>query len=234
MTLPRFTSGRVGNLEFHHLNEAFDRIEQTDGISSSLDRVKQVWSRTILVRVVAHSGTSASSVASFVEVALASIGSSAYNEIVGGVTSTVNGNQYGAPIVGPLPPIGSVLAVVGHVAMDGKIYFKSAASPSSLSMLKIVGASSGTTNWRYDVRPVFWSGSAWIEDSTQAQAYGYNGAESIADIAATRTIGVGTIHPDTADATRKRLRDNLIVGPAMKQGDDWVFSIPNGYEFVCI
>lgn len=232
MTLPRFTSGRVGNLEFQHLNEAFDRIDALGSAPERLSFKGEVFHRVILVKVTGVNGTGATATGSFVEVALATVPSQTYTPISGGITSASGANTYAFPIVAPVPPVDAIVPVVAHISNDGKLYFVQAVAPSTLQMLRILSSTATTgTQWRYDVQPVRWS-AGWVDDGLVA--YGYNGCEFVGDIAASRTIGTGTIHPDTADAVRKPLRNNLVVGPALKQGTDWVFSIPNGYEFTCI
>jgi hypothetical protein len=59
-----------------------------------------------------------------------------------------------------------------------------------------------------------------------------NGCEEPNDVTAQREIGVGTIYPSGATATRKPIKNDTIV-LCLRAGTDYVFSIPNGYSFVC-
>ena len=49
MTLPRFTSGKVGNLEFSHLNEAFDILE---GKQAAIRSRREPADAALLVRLI--------------------------------------------------------------------------------------------------------------------------------------------------------------------------------------
>jgi len=234
MTLPRFTSGKVGKLEFHHLNEAFDRIENVDPSMPSAHR--QILGRVILARIIAHSTVGGLKVASFVEVSANAVPPSTYSNVSGGVTSTVGANAFGAPVVTPLSPVDTVVPLLGHVSTDGKLYFRECSSPAQIRTGKVSSSTSvGTGKWRYTLTDV-------VVDNATTGAFmpsgagsftAYNGCEEPADVTATRNIGVGTIHPVSASAVRQPIKNDTIV-LCVVSGAAYVFSIPNGYQFTCI
>lgn len=234
MTLPRFTSGRVGNLEFHHLNEAFDRIEGVDPSMPSSSR--PILGRVILAEVLARSGSAGAVKGSFREVALSTVGSNSYVAVTGGVTSNIGADAFGAPIVFPCPPVGAIVPVLGHIAANGNLYFRECSSPASVRLGKISSSAQiGTSSkWIYNLTEVvvnnFSQGTYISAGAGSFQAL--NGCEEPTDVAAQRNIGVGTIYPTGATATRKPIKNDTIV-LCLLAGTDYVFSIPNGYEFAC-
>jgi hypothetical protein len=237
MTLPRFTSGKVGRLEFHHLNEAFDRIENVD--PSMPSGVRQILGRVILARVQGQTGSGNAIKGSFVEVAVTNPGSDDYSAVVGGVTSTVNGDAFGAPIVFPVPPIGSVVPILGHVAANGQLYFRQCAAASSSASVRagrITAATQITANakWLYTLNDVQVKtiGTAIYELTGVGAFQALNGCEEPVDAPATRNIGVGTIHVVGSTATRQPIKVDTIVVCIPTLGG-YVFSVPNGYSFVC-
>lgn len=235
MTLPRFTSGRVGNLEFHHLNEAFDRIERIDGSPSIPSTKREIFGRTIIARVEAYQGMGLAAVASFKEYALDSLGSATYVEVPGGVTSKVGTDDFGAPIVYPVPAIGSVIPIVAGISRDGKLYFKTVDSQSSSSRLGKVESYSALVAgrmWLYNMRDVAFDlqANVWINLSGTFQAI--NGCENPIDDIPNRQIGVGTIFPSGANASRKPIKDGTVAACSITAGY-YIFNAPNGYEFTC-
>lgn len=237
MTLPRFTSGKVGKLEFHHLNEAFDRIENVD--PSMPAGTRQILGRVILARVQGQSGSGNAAKGSFVEVAVTSPGSDTYNAVSGGVTSTVGADAFGAPIVFPVPPIGTVVPILGHVAADGKLYFRQCAAASSSASVRAGRITQTTqitanTKWLYTLTDV----QVQTLATAQYQATGVgsfqalNGCEEAVDVPANRNIGVGTVHVVGSTATRQPIKvDTIVVCIPTLNG--YVFSVPNGYSFAC-
>jgi hypothetical protein len=236
MTLPKFTAGQVGKLEFHHLNEAFERIERLDGNPALVAASGPVLGRVILVEVLARNGSAGAVRGSFKEVALSTVGSNSYVAVSGGVTSTVSGDAFGAPIVFPCPPVGAIVPVLGHIAANGKLYFRECSSPASVRLGKISSSAQiGTSSkWIYNLTEVvvnnFSQGTYTSAGAGSFQAL--NGCEEPADVVANRNIGVGTIYPTGATASRKAIKNDTIV-LCLLAGTDYVFSIPNGYEFAC-
>lgn len=238
MTLPRFTSGKVGKLEFHHLNEAFDRIENVDPSMPSAHR--QILGRVILARVTGTSGSGNSTKGSFQEVAVTTPGSNSYNAVTGGVSSTVGSDPFGAPIVFPVSAIGAIVPILGHVSGDGKLYFRECSSVSTGSGVragKITAATQITANtkWLYTLTDVqvLTLATATYQATGVGSFQALNGCEEAVDVPANRNIGVGTVHVAGSQATRQPIKVDTIVTCVPTAGG-FVFSIPNGYGFVCI
>ena len=237
MTLPRFTSGKVGKLEFHHLNEAFDRIENVDPSMPAATR--QILGRVILARVTGTSGTGNATKGSFQEVAVTTPGSNTYNAVAGGVSSTVGADAFGAPIVFPVSAVNSIVPVLGHVAADGKLYFRECSATSASASVRAGRITQATqitanTKWLYTLTDVQIQTLA----TAQYQATGVgsfqalNGCEEAVDVPANRNIGVGTVHVAGSTATRQPIKNDTIV-VCIPTANGFVFSVPNGYSFVC-
>lgn len=232
MTLPRFTSGQVGKLTFFHLNEAFDRIET---ISADPGKpFNQILGRVILAKITAHQGSGSSRVGSFVEVSANAIPPTSYTTVSGGV----NSNGFVAPIVAPVSAVNSIVPILGHVAADGKLYFRECSAPAAVRLGRIsTSAQIGTSSrWIYTLTGVAIDNvnqGTYIADGT-GSFQALNGCENPLDVSASRQIGVGTIYPSTLTTTpvRKAIKNETVV-LCVASGTDYVFSIPNGYEFTC-
>lgn len=234
MTLPRFTSGKVGKLEFHHLNEAFDRIENVD---PSMPYAKSnLFGRAIIARVESYQGTGVAAVASFKEYALDSLGSATYVQVAGGVTSTNGTDDFATPIVYPLPPIGSIVPIVPGISRDGKLYFKTVASESAstrIGKVETAGTLIAGRMWLYNMKEVAFDLQANVWTNLPGAFQAINGCENPIDDIPNRQIGVGTIFPSGANATRKPIKDGTVVSCSSTAGY-YLFNVPNGYEFTCI
>lgn len=240
MTLPRFTSGSVGKLSFSHLNEAFDRIENVDPTKASA--YANVLGRVILARITGQSGTGNATKGSFQEVAVAdpAAASLTYSVVGGGVTSTVGTDVFGAPIVFPVSATGTVVPVLGHVAQNGKLYFRECSAASASASVRVGRISSasplGTANtkWLYTLNDLSINtiASATYQSTGAADFQALNGCEEAVDVPAQRNIGVGTIHPAGSTATRQAIKTGTIV-TCIPTAGGYVFSVPNGYSFAC-
>lgn len=238
MTLPRFTSGKVGKLEFHHLNEAFDRIENVEPLMPPSTR--QILGRVILARVNALSGTGNATIGSFQEVAVTSPGTNIYAAVNGGVSSTVGGNAFGAPIVFPVSAAGSIVPVLGHIAADGKLYFRECSATSASASVRVgevISSIEIVSNkmWYYQLQDVAITNiqQGTYQNITGSFFQALNGCEQPSDAPSQRLIGVGTIHVAGSLATRQKIRNGTIV-VCVPSGNGFVFSVPNGYSFSCI
>lgn len=235
MTLPRFTSGRVGNLEFQHLNEAFDRIDALGSAPERNNQRSDVFNRTIVARVEAIQGTGLNALAKFSEYAPETPGSSTYIKVTGGVTSTIGTDDYAAPLVYPFPDIGSVIPIVAGISNDGKLYFKSQSDSGSQTRFGMVESRTQlypNRMWLYTLRFVAFD----LQANTWTQLGGtftaLNGCENPVDDVNNRTIGVGTIYPSGATAVRQPIVNGTICACIVTAGH-YLFSIPNGYSFTC-
>lgn len=232
MTLPRFTSGQVGKLTFFHLNEAFDRIETVSADQSK--PFNQILGRVILAKITGHSGSGSSRVGSFVEVSANAIPPTSYTILSGGVTS----NGFAAPIVSPVSAVDSIVPILGHVSSNGKLYFRECSAPPLVRLGSINSAAQiGTfSKWIYTLTSVAIDSlnQGTFAADTTGTFQALNGCENPGDIFANRQIGVGTIYPSaiTTSPVRKPIKTGTVV-LCVLSGTDYVFSIPNGYEFTC-
>jgi hypothetical protein len=235
MTLPRFTSGSIGTLTFAHLNEAFDLLESLTGSPELVQAAKnRVASRLIVAKVLAKSGTGAAEVGSFEEVSLTTPTSGTYATVEGGVKSTDGTNAFAAPIVSPVSAVDTIVTLLAHRAANGALCFREIGTVKdpSVVMLKILSAAGGPSAWTYTARVVEWN-NGFVETTGQ-DVTARNGAESAVDNTASRNIGVGTVHVAGSTATRNPIKTGTIVGAAIKYGNTYTFSIPNGYSFACL
>jgi hypothetical protein len=239
MPLPRFTSGQVGKLTFAHLNEAFDRIENVDPELRA--SASPILGRVILARITGQSGSGASIKGSFQEVAVdnPTATSLSYSVVEGGITSATSAGTYGAPIVFPVSAIGTVVPILAHVAVNGALYFRecsAAAASASVRVGRVKTATTITANakWLYTLTDIAVSNMATAQyvATGAADFTALNGCEEAVDVAAQRNIGVGTIHPVGSTATRQAIKVDTVV-TCIPTAGGFVFSIPNGYSFVC-
>lgn len=234
MTLPRFTSGSIGKLTFSHLNEVFDLIESISGSPEMAQAARNAAaSKMIVAKVLAKQGSGASEVGSFEQVSLTSPTSGVYEAVDGGVKSTDGTNAFAAPIVAPVSAANTIVTLLAHRSKDGALCFREVGTVKdpSVVMLKILSSSGGPTSWTYTARVVEWN-NGFVETTGQ-DVTARNGAESATDNTASRNIGVGTVHVTGSTATRQPIKAGTIVGAAIRFGDTYTFSIPNGYAFAC-
>lgn len=243
MTLPRFTSGQVGSLEFSHLNEAFERIE---ALSASPEvaamKASDRTDRVIVAKILAKQGTGSQEVGSFEEVALTSPTSGEYEAIPGGIKSTDGTNPYNAPIVAPVSPVGSIVTLLASVAKNGKLHFREFAPHGGEGeMYKVVDAVEAESSyensrrWKYTLQPVSVTSAGSWADASPNLFEGFNGAENAVDgvLGSTRYIGVGSAIPANTNASRERIKNGVVVGPCRRSNGYLVFSLTNGYRFTC-
>jgi len=237
MPLPRFNSGRMGSLEWSHLNEAFDRIEKPEAMQSIAGNPYRIGT-VFLARILTVSGTGATAVSSFEEVSLSSVAAGAFVAVSGGVKSTNGqvGGQYATPIVGSASSVGSVVAVLGHNAIDGSLYFRECGGAATAAAANVfMGRVTGSTvifaarMWSYTV-----ASNAEFNTGTNSWSGGsvvtaYNGCENPTDGG---QIGVGTNPPPGVLSTRVAIKVDTVVA-CMSVNNKNYFSVPNGYIFEC-
>lgn len=236
MTLPRFTSGRVGNLEFSHLNEAFDRIESgRTGEKPARRPSEYEWLYVVLLNAAGPSENQMSGRWSWREIQR-DPATGSYAELEGGRSSVGADND---PFAVPAISISGTQAYnTGDLVLirlmrfpDGKP-FALIVRPtgSDVAMFEIIDSTSiGLGRWRYTARLRSFA-SEWFASSSDTDFMLYNGCENTTDTG--NTIGVGTIKPNSASAIRQPVRNGTIV-MATYAGTAWSFSIPNGYSFSC-
>ena len=235
MPLPRFNSGRMGSLEWSHLNEAFDRIEKPEAMQSIAGNPYRIGT-VFLARILTVSGTGSTALSSFEEVSLSTVAAGTFEAVSGGIKATDGLILYTNPIVGSASSVGSVVAVLGHYAKDGTLYFRecggaATSASANVFMARVVSSQPRVAGrmWTYTV-----SKDAELNTSTNVWAGGttvlaYNGCENVTD---SGSIGVGSVPPPNVTSTRNAIKNDTVVSCMSVNGKNY-FSIPNGYTFVC-
>lgn len=247
MTLPRFTSGKVGNLEFSHLNEAFDAI---DGMDRMMGASKQ--RRKMPNIVLARLGNQDQRPEGFggwswVEVYW-NFGSDLAYTVPGGLSSgspdgEPNPNPYLLPAVS-LEPTAFRTGEVVLLIPSHRARFNAAPDPIMLivrtlpsvtrafEIVDAVGISLG--RWRYIGRERKWDGltNAWVAvEANEQDANLLNSCENAVDTPG--NIGVGSTLPlSVPQPVRQRIKNGTVV-MATASNTNYVFSVPNGYAFGC-
>lgn len=238
MTLPRFTSGRVGNLEFSHLNEAFAAIDDMSRASGETRRMRP----TIGSMVVAQIGVAGiSNQYAWYEVTIGIDG--AATVIPGGLSSGApfpqpNPDPYLLPAVsidGTAFGVGDIVLLSPARRTDGTSYMAIVKPVGSTvrpyEIVDAVGISLG--RWRYTGARRRWDElqSAWVADGSSDTITMLNGAENAVDTPG--HIGLGSTLPGSVpQPVRQRIKNGTVVTPT-NTGGVLTFCIPNGYAFQC-
>jgi hypothetical protein len=247
MTLPRFTSGKVGNLDFSHLNEAFgviDGLDRTSGLSRRVRKMPNI--------VVARLGNQDQSPEGFGAWAWTEVywnfGGDLAVTVPGGLTSgspagEPNPNPYLLPAVS-LEPTAFRTGEVVLLVPSHRARFN--AAPESIMLIvrtlpsvtrafeivNAVGISLG--RWRYIGRERRWDGvnNAWVAAEVNDQDVNLlNSVENAVDTPG--NIGVGSTLPGSVpQPVRQRIKNGTVV-MATASNAFYVFSVPNGYAFQC-
>jgi hypothetical protein len=236
MALPRFTSGRVGNLEFSHLNEAFDRIESNRGGEKAMSRrAEYEWLYVVLLSESAPVPDQISNRWSWKEIDRDPT-TGGFSERVGGRSSFGADND---PFALPAISISGTqsystgdLVLIRIMRFPNGKPFALIVKPtgSDVAMFEITNSTGiGLGRWRYTAHLRSF-GSEWFVSASDTDYTLHNGCENTVDTG--NTIGVGTVKPNSASAIRQPVRNGTIV-MATFSASGWVFSIPNGYSFSC-
>lgn len=231
MTLPRFTSGRVGNLDYSHLNEAFDML---DGKSAERVDRRQPRAQPLLAKLLDRNQ---SGLFSWSEMVRNDDGT--YQAATNGLSSTKMGDAYRFPAVslsgGAM--VGDVVIIEPRRTKQGKLYYTIQSGAGTVTRAFIIVSSvphaTRTDAWAYigkTVESVFSPGfgQQWSTTS-QVEFVLLNGCENASDGS---SIGVGTVPPTGVVSTRRPIKPGTVVTASNINGD-WIFSVPNGYQFVC-
>ena len=232
MEFPRLTSGNLGALTFAHVNEIFRRIEQLGEIVG-----KANWDggftigRSILIRTLQKNGDRFS----WKQVTRATVPQSPAIEVEGGYTSTVGDDAFAIPVVsfGTSLQINRTYAAFRVNANDGAAFMVAFGEGLVPGLYRILSSESiGGGKWRYTARKQIIVGSAFADDPDfTANVTMLNGCEQVQDTGS--TYGVGTVPPSGVLMSRAPIRPNVVVYAVNSDGDDMVFSIPNGYQVNC-
>jgi hypothetical protein len=231
MTLPRFTSGRVGNLEFSHLNEAFDLLE---GKQAKIRDSKEMGGESILARLLQMN---ASKQFCWAEVSRSNDGS--YGTVVNGQSSTREANSYFYPAISlnTGAVVGDVVVIAPRRSAQGSLYYAILGSGGTVTRaFQIISNAPHATRsdaWAYVAKTVeseiaVGIGQRWKVTSDIEYTL-LNGAENPFDGS---SIGVGTVVPSGTTYARRPIKPGTVVLASVVLGD-WVFCVPNGYSFNC-
>ena len=244
MTLPRFTSGSIGKLDFSHLNDAFGYIDLARSVSTPMPDSKSAPSGAIFAKILNRDIQNNRSVHSWTEVV--QTGPGTYVEPQHPRTSKVDGNDFFYPVEtidGDELATNSVHAVFPHRRADGSFFYLQLGVQQEVGMLAI-GTVAQTLipnqMWTYHARLARFRIDAYPTPTWEV--YGdpttaVNGCESAPDIHP--IYGVGSSIPGansgqegTPNISRRPIRSGVIA-VAIRATAIWTFSIPNGYSVIC-
>lgn len=234
MTLPRFTSGSVGSLQYHHLNEAFDLIESSGPVSSPFGMGENAQ------LILAQLGPETNGAYQWTEVVLKDDGT--YEPLVGGRSSALSSDSLAAPafaLDGAAFAMGSVVTISPRRTKEGKSWWAilSATAGASKAM-QILGT-----------QPTQWPGPMWGYRAretvvqlgsapTEYRSEPFGPEYTILNLAEIRDddeyIGMGTMIPGFATAVRRPIRPgHVVIAHKIPTVSLWCFFAPNGYQFGC-
>ena len=241
MKLPRFTSGNFGRLEFAHLNEAFDRIEESFARIAVRSRVED--ESTLIVQLTAVRSVAVSDNQFVNEYAWKEIERNEIGDFVlktSGLTSGHSDDPYLSPAVQmqrtgtpiDVVEVGDYVALAPRTASDGSRYLvilRSLTSKSGLLQIsgasQIVSATGGTKPiWRYSARrvrirqmnvgqPIPLPYIEYLPPPNDAPTVLFNSAEFVDD-GGDGTFGVGFIPIGTPEY-RLPLKNGLVVSATL-------------------
>lgn len=236
MDLPRFNSGKVGSLEWFHLNYVFDVIESGRPQSRPQRKQDDEWIYATLTNVAVVQAGQISNRWSWNEIQR-DPSTGGFSVVQGGRTSTYGDDPFFIPAI---PVSGTEAYEIGDLVLLRLSRFANGSpyavivkpSGSAVSLFEIVGNSPGPSGrWTYTGRLRSFDGSiGWFDASSTTNFTLYNSCENVVDAA--NSIGVGTVKPSSATAIRQPIKNGTIV-MAVYSESAWVFSIPNGYSFGC-
>jgi hypothetical protein len=232
MEFPRLTSGNLGALTFAHVNEIFRRIERLDESTANVaSSASFSIGRTILIRTLQRDGDKLS----WNQVSRETLDQSPATEVEGGLNSTVDGDPFAIPVVsfGSLLEVNRTYGAFRVNANDGSAFMVAFGGALVPGLYKILSSESiGNRKWRYTGRKQIVVGSAFADDPDfTGNVTMLNGCEQVQDTGS--TYGVGTVPPSGVVMSRAPIRADVIVYAVNTDGDDLVFSIPNGYQVNC-
>lgn len=238
MTLPRFTSGSVGRLEFSHLNQAFAAIDEREASLHPSSIATESASGTRLPLIVAKITGRSGENHSWVEVKREA---SNWSVLDGGRTSTLNADAYAFPAIttdGIPVPNDSIVMLIPKRSKTGSIlYLALNPGAGTIQPVRIESFEVITNNkqWRYTAKAVTVTASGTPLIPTYAASGNpfvlFNTVEDIADT--TTIYGVGSYKNANFTITRMPLRVGLIVNATKVSSSVWITSTPNGYKYEC-
>ena len=244
MSLPRFTSGRVGKLSFQQLNEMFDRLE---ALELKVDRgdganTYSGENRKLIVLLKLTSKHATLPLFNFTEMTLAGIFTSSVTYVVldGGRTASDGTNLYAYPFVSTTAAVGDLVAAIAvnqrsTVLPDGGLCYLpvggGGSSTSTTFPAKVESSSGGTAGiFTYSCKEVEGANFTYVSGAATISAR--NGAETAVDTPT--SLGVGFIPPTPSPIlTRKAIKVGTVVLITKDKLGLYSFCVPNGYKVEC-
>lgn len=235
MTLPRFTSGQFGRLDFSHLNDAFGYIDLQRGSESKPDESPDGKLPLITARITGRDSANHS----WVEVARES---GSWQDVKGGRTSKSASNDFAFPAMTvdeSHVAADSIVIIVPKRGKRGEIRYvilNPVFGMVQLAMIQTVEVIEPAKRWRYIAQAATASASGtplMPSYSTSGNPFVlFNSVEEMPD---TATIyGVGSYKNANFTIVRQPLRVGLIVLATRISSSMAVCSIPNGYRYECV
>jgi hypothetical protein len=236
MTLPRFSDGKIGALEFSHLNEAFNSIDdlvRASRIAAEVDQQKPRVITAIIGATVDASGFRREW--SEVELTLASgTAAPAYTAKPSPLNSTGNGaSALTYPVIGTFTT-GQIVSIVAQYSKIGELFYlpvSAAAATGTSFPAKVESSSGGTAGiFTYSCKEVEGAAFSYVSGAVAISAR--NGAETAVDTAS--SLGVGFIPPTPSPIlTRKAIKVGTVVLITQDKLGLYSFCVPNGYKVEC-
>lgn len=235
MTLPRFTSGQFGRLDFSHLNDAFGYIDLQRGSGEKDPLAADERLPLITARITGRDSANHS----WVEVARQS---GSWQDVQGGRTSTSASNDFAFPAMTvdeSHVASDSIVVLVPKRGMRGEIRYvilNPVFGMVQLAMIQTVEAIDPGRRWRYIAQ----TATASASGAPLVPSYSTSGTpfvlfNSVEEMPDTATIyGVGSYKNANFTIVRQPLRVGLIVLATRISSSMAVCSIPNGYRYECV
>jgi hypothetical protein len=233
MTLPRFTTGRTGNLTFTVLNEMIDRLEAVEKKAADPNRDQ----RGVLLPFLAKTTVlkpQTTNTWGFTEFTYGKSRDIQFPKGVDGGRSSGRANDpWAYPLLGEGLIENQIVLAFPMNDDEGKLVFHALPSPVNSVVARIVNSDSvAVGQWRYSVQaatitsvvpsPLIVTGGAVFT--------AWNGAEWNVD--GSGTYGVG-MRPPSGVFLRQPIKTGTVVVVSNDANGFWHFSIPNGYQVTC-
>jgi hypothetical protein len=233
MSIPRFTSGKVGNLTFAHINEILDRLEAIESKPLDAGRNQRSTLLPFLAKIIAlKSGTS--NVWSFSEVSYSPARTIAgVVEVVGGRSSTRGSDTFAYPAIGDSLGANQIVVLLPMNDSAGVLVHHAVPMPTTSIVARITANTPiATGQWLYSVKVAkITSQSPWTIVDQGAVISALNGCEWNVDSGGIYGVGM---RPSGGTFVRQAIKSGTVVTITNDINGFWHFSIPNGYQVNCV
>jgi hypothetical protein len=234
MTLPRFTSGKVGNLTFAHMNEIVDRLEAVEKKAADPNRDQ----RGVLLPFLAKTTLlkpQTNNLWGFTEFTYGKSRDIRFPAGVDGGRASGRANDpWAFPLIGEGLIENQLVLAFPMNDDEGKLVFHAVPSPVNSIVARVTGFESTVVGqWKYLMQaatitsisptPLIVTGGATIT--------AYNGCEWVTD--GSGTYGVG-MRPPSGTFLRQPIKVGTVAVISNDANGFWHFSIPNGYQVTCV